>query len=65
MLQDCGVDALAIHPRLQSQKFEGRPDYALAAEVKKALSIPVIISGGVVNWPTARMVYEQTGVDAF
>lgn len=65
MLQDCGVDALAIHPRLQSQKFEGRPDYALAAEVKKALSIPVIISGGVVNWPTAKMVYEQTGVDAF
>lgn len=65
MLEDCGVDALAIHPRLQTQRFEGRPDYALAAEVKKALSIPVIISGGVVNWATAKMVYEQTGVDAF
>lgn len=65
MLQDCGVDALAIHPRLQTQRFEGRPDYVLAAEVKKALSIPVIISGGVVNWATAKMVYEQTGVDAF
>lgn len=65
LLQDCGVDALAIHPRLQTQKFEGRPDYILAAEVKKALSIPVIISGGVINWQTAKLVYEQTGVDGF
>ena len=65
MLQDCGVDALAIHPRLQTQKFDGVPDYALVAQVKKALSIPVIVSGGVVNWATAKMVYEQTGVDGF
>ena len=63
--QDCGVDALAIHPRLQSQKFEGRPNYVLVAEVKKALTIPVIVSGGVVNWATARMIYENTGVDGF
>ena len=65
LIQDCGADALAIHPRLQSQKFEGRPDYALAAQVKQAVTIPVIISGGVVNWATAKMVYEQTGVDGF
>ena len=65
IVQDCGADALAIHPRLQTQKFEGRPDYQLVAQVKKAISIPVIVSGGVVNWATAKMVYEQTGVDGF
>jgi nifR3 family TIM-barrel protein len=65
LIQDCGVDALAIHPRLQTQKFEGRPNYMVAAEVKKAVSIPVIISGGVVNFKTAQMVYDQTGVDGF
>lgn len=65
LIQDCGADALAIHPRLQSQKFEGRPDYALVAQVKKTVSIPVIVSGGIVNWATAKMVYEQTGVDGF
>jgi tRNA-dihydrouridine synthase len=48
LAQDCGVDALAIHPRLQTMAFQGRPDYALAAQVKKALSIPVFFSGGVV-----------------
>jgi tRNA-dihydrouridine synthase B len=65
LIQDCGADALAIHPRLQTQKFEGRPDYALVADVKKAMNIPVIVSGGIVNWATAKMVYEQTGVDGF
>jgi len=63
--QDCGVDALAIHPRLQPMMFQGRPDYALAAQVKKALNIPVIFSGGVINFKTAQIVYEQTGVDGF
>lgn len=65
LLEQCGVDAIAIHPRLQTQKFEGRPDYAYAAKVKEAVKVPVIISGGVVNWATAKMVYEQTGVDGF
>lgn len=65
LIQDCGADAIAIHPRLQSQKFEGRPDYNLVAHVKKSVSIPVIVSGNVINWTTAKMAYEQTGVDGF
>lgn len=65
LAQDCGVDALAIHPRLQSQRFEGQPDYELAAQVKKVLAIPVFISGGIVNWSTARLAYERTGADGY
>lgn len=65
MLQDCGADAIAIHPRLQTQRSEGRPNYTLAGEIKKILSIPVFISGDIVDWPTAKAVYEQTGVDGF
>lgn len=65
LVEDCGADALAIHPRLQTQMFEGRPDYALVAQVKQAVRIPVIVSGGVVNFKTARLVYEQSGVDGF
>ena len=65
MLQDCGVDALAIHPRLRDQYFEGQPDYDLAAQVKRALNIPVILSGNVVNFKTAKMAYERTGVDGY
>lgn len=65
LAQDCGVDALAIHPRLRSEFFNGRPDYALAAAVKQAVSIPVLLSGNVVNFKTAQYAYEQTGVDGF
>ncbi len=65
LAQDCGVDAIALHPRLQTEFFVGRPDYALAAQVKKSITIPLILSGNVINWTTARLAYEQTGVDGF
>lgn len=65
MAQDCGVDALAIHPRLKTQMFTGLPDYKVAAAVKNAVQIPVIFSGNVVNFKTAKMTYELTGVDGF
>lgn len=65
MIEQCGADALAIHPRLQTQMFSGVPDYELAYQVKKSVSIPVFFSGGVVNWHTAQKTYEQTGVDGY
>jgi tRNA-dihydrouridine synthase B len=65
LAQDCGVDALAIHPRLAKQMFTGQPDYKVAFAVKQALQIPVIFSGNVVNFKTAKMTYDMTGVDGF
>lgn len=65
LAQDCGADAIILHPRLQSQHFSGRPDLELAAEVKNNINIPLLFSGNVVNWQTAKTVYEQTGVDGF
>lgn len=65
LAQDCGVDMIAIHPRLQTQMFAGQPNYQVAALVKKAVQIPVVFSGNVVNFKTAKMTYEQTGVDGF
>ena len=65
LAQDCGVDALAIHPRLKTQMFTGQPNYQVAAAVKQALQIPVLFSGNVVNFKTAKMTYEMTGVDGF
>jgi len=65
LVQDHGADAIAIHPRLQTQKFAGMPDYKLAADIKKALDIPVFFSGGIVDFQDAKMVHEKTGVDGF
>ena len=33
--------------------------------MKKALQIPVIFSGNVVNFKTAQLTYDRTGVDGF
>jgi len=65
LVQDCGIDALAIHPRLQTQKFGGAPDYALVRSIKNELSIPVLYSGGINTFVDAQSVHEQTGTDGF
>jgi tRNA-dihydrouridine synthase len=65
LCQDCGVDAVALHPRLRTQRFTGEPDYDLVTEVKNAVSIPVLVSGGINDWEIAKRVYEQTGCDGF
>jgi tRNA-dihydrouridine synthase B len=65
MLEELGVDALCVHPRLQSQGFRGEPDYALVGEIKTHISIPVLVSGGIKSFADAQRVYEMTGVDGF
>lgn len=65
LVQDCGVDALAIHPRLQTERFSGQLDYALVADIKKKLTIPVLYSGGITDFAGAVAVHEHTGVDGF
>src|SRR4030042_3536197 len=65
LAQDCGLDGLAIHPRLQGQMSKGRPDYVLTAHIKKTLSIPVLFSGNIFTSDDAKKVYERTGVDGF
>jgi tRNA-dihydrouridine synthase B len=65
LLQDCGVDAIALHPRLRTQRFSGEPDYDLVTDVKKRVTIPVLVSGGITSWDIANKVYEQTGADGF
>lgn len=65
MMQDLGVDAITVHPRLKTQMFSGRPDYELVAQIKKAVSIPVFLSGNIINFKTAQLAYEQTGADGY
>ncbi len=65
MLEDLGVNAICVHPRLQTQGFKGIPDYALVGEIKKQMNIPVLVSGGIKNFSDAQAVYETTGVDGF
>jgi tRNA-dihydrouridine synthase B len=63
-LQDVGVKAVCVHPRTQTMQFRGAADWRLIAEVKKAVSIPVVGNGDLRVPDDAGAMFEQTNCDA-
>ena len=64
LAEDAGVAAIAFHPRSAKVHHTGRPDYALVAELKSRIHVPVIVSGGARSAEQARRAYEVSGADA-
>ncbi len=62
--EDCGVDAIAVHPRTASQGFGGRADWKIIAAVKNQAKIPVIGNGDIQTPKDALDMITQTGCDA-
>jgi nifR3 family TIM-barrel protein len=58
-----GVAAIAIHGRTRNQFYTGSADWNIIADVKKAVSIPVIGNGDVTGPESAKKMIEETGVD--
>jgi tRNA-dihydrouridine synthase B len=63
LAEDCGADAVTLHPRFVTQGFSGCADWTIIAKVKEALKIPVIGNGDVTNPLLALKMKEQTGCD--
>jgi tRNA-dihydrouridine synthase B len=61
--QDAGIAALTVHGRTRACMFTGPVDYATIAEVKRAVSIPVIANGDIGSPERAREVLAVTGAD--
>jgi tRNA-dihydrouridine synthase B len=61
--EDCGVDAITIHPRTRGQWFHGKADWKLIGEVKRAVRIPVIGNGDVTTPYLVEKMLEETGCD--
>jgi len=61
--EDCGVNAIAIHPRTKVQGFHGLADWDLIREVKRATCLPVIGNGDITTPSLAEKMIEETGCD--
>jgi tRNA-dihydrouridine synthase B len=62
--QGCGVSAITVHPRTQQMQFSGKADWPIIAQVKEAVSIPVIGNGDVTSPLEAEEMLTETGCDA-
>ena len=64
MAEAVGVDAVAVHGRTREQFYSGNADYGGIAEVKRAVGIPVIVSGDIRRSADLSRALAVTEADA-
>lgn len=61
--QESGAAAVAVHGRTREQFYSGKADWDIIAQVKQAVSIPVIGNGDINSAKDAIRMMEETGCD--
>jgi len=64
ILENAGIRALTIHPRTAADDYCHPAQWELIAEIKQALTIPVIGNGDIKTAADAIRMFRTTGCDA-
>lgn len=62
--EEIGVKAVTVHGRTRKQFYTGVADWDAIAEVKQAVSIPVVVNGDIITADQAREALDKSGADA-
>lgn len=64
MAEQSGIAMLTLHGRTRADGYKGDAEYDTIAQVKAAVSIPVVANGDITDPHKARAVLRATGADA-
>ena len=62
-VEDAGVSMITVHGRTREQMYSPPVDLEIIADVKDAVSAPVVGNGDVRSWRDAVEMLDKTGVD--
>ena len=62
--ESAGVQMITVHGRSRDQGYKGQAEYDTIAQVKSAVSVPVVANGDINSPQKAQQVLQLTGADA-
>ena len=63
-LENAGVAAIGIHARTRKELYSGTPHFDLLKDLRKEMTVPLMVSGNIYTLDDAINAFEITGAEA-